>query len=394
MSNFDVQRARQDTLGCHDLVHFNNAGASLMPAPVAQSQYRYLALEERFGGYETEASEAGLLQGFYSSMATLLNCKAGEIAFVENATRAWDMAFYSFKFKPGDKILTTLSEYGSNVIAYLQRRQRDGIEVIFVPDNEYGEIDTRALENLIDDRVRLISMTHIPTGGGLVNPAHAVGQIARAAGIPFLLDSCQGVGQVPLDVQKIGCDMLCGTGRKYLRGPRGTGLLYVREQLIEHLEPPLLDQHAASLISPTCYEIRSDARRFENWEQNLAGKAALKTAIDYAMSYGLASIQTRVYQLAAQLRLKLAALDGVQLTDQGREQCGIVTFVAQQCSPAEIKAGLSAHRINVSTSKGSGSLVSFQARGLTEVIRASLHYYNTDQEIDYFIDVLDQVLRR
>lgn len=394
MSKFDIERARRDTLGCHELIHFNNAGAALMPKPVARSQRHYLELEERFGGYEIAAREADTLEGFYTSMAALLNCDAGEIAFVENATRAWDMAFYSFIFKPGDKILTTISEYGSNVIAYQQRSRRDGIEVVFVPDNAYGEIDTHALEQLIDDRVKLISMTHIPTGGGLVNPAQKVGQIARAAGIPFLLDSCQGVGQMPINVKEIGCDIVTGTGRKYLRGPRGTGLLYVRQGLIEQLDPPFLDQHAAELISPTSYVISKDARRFENWEQNFAGKAALKTAIDYAMSYGLESIQARVYELAAQLRYQLAKLDGVSLTDQGREKCGIVTFTTQQCSPGDIKAGLSAQQINLGTSKGSGSLVSFKARGLTEVVRASLHYYNTEQEIDHFIDVLQQILRR
>lgn len=364
-----------------------------MPVPVSDVLHEYLRQEERYGGYETAEKEIGTLESFYQVSARLLNCDPSEIAYVENATRAWDMAFYAFKFKPGDKILTTIAEYGSNVIAYNQQAERYGVEIVFVPNDEHGQIDVNALQNLIDERVKLISITHIPTSGGLVNPAEKVGAIAKAAGIPFLLDSCQGVGQIPLDVEAIGCDILCGTGRKYLRGPRGTGLLYVRSEWIERLEPPLLDQHAATLLSPTSYQIRADARRFENWEQFYAGKAALAMAIDYAMVWGLPEIRDRVYELASKLRWLLAEIDGVVVTDEGAEQCGIVTFYAQQMTPTAIKKALAEHRINVSTSEGSGNLVSFRQRGLKAVVRASLHYYNSDDEIDYFVDTLRKILK-
>ena len=285
-------------------------------------------------------------------------------------------------------MLTALAEYGSNVVAYLQQAKRFGVEIIFVPNDEYGQIDTKALANLIDDKVKLITITHIPTGGGLVNPAAEIGKIAKAANIPFILDSCQSVGQIPINVEEIGCDVLCITGRKYLRGPRGTGLLYARKELIENLDPPLLDQHAAELISTTEYKIRPDAKRFENWEQYCAGKYALSVAIDYALTWGLDSIQKRIYSLADLLRSKLSQIDSLQLTDEGVEKCGIVTFVSKNSAPSEIKKALSDHKINVSTSKGSGNLVSFNARGLTEVVRASVHYFNTESEIEYFVSIL------
>jgi len=390
---FNIHRARSETRACEEIVHFNNAGSSLMPVPVSDLLHEYLHKEERYGGYETANKEHDLLENFYTASAKLLNCKPKEIAYVENATRAWDMAFYAFKFQPGDRILTTIAEYGSNVIAYNQQAKRYGVEIVFVPNDEHGQIDVAAMANLIDERVKLISITHIPTGGGLVNPATDVGKLARAAGIPYLLDSCQGVGQIPLDVNKLGCDMLCGTGRKYLRGPRGTGLLYVRESLIGDLEPPLLDQHAAKLLSPTEYEIRSDARRFENWEQYFAGKVALGKAIDYALSWDIAQTRDRIYMLAETLRTKLTAIDGVTVTDEGVEKCSIVTFMAEQTDVTTIKQALAAEGINVTTPRGSGSLVSFQQRGLQELVRASLHYYNTEDEIDYFVTTLEKVLR-
>lgn len=392
MQKFDIDHARKDTPACTDLTHFNNAGASLMPTPVTEALHSYLQSEADIGGYETQALYAESLDNIYHSAARLLNCRADEIAYIENATRAWNMAFYALKFEPGDKILTTIAEYGSNVIAYLQQAKRTGVEVIFVPNDEYGQIDTVALSQMIDKNVKLISMTHIPTGGGLVNPAVEVGRIAKTHNILYLLDTCQSVGQMPIDVQTIGCDILCITGRKYLRGPRGTGLLYVRKDLLLELDPPLLDQHAAELISPTEYVIRDDARRFENWEQFFAGKYALGVAIDYAMEWGLDAIQNRVYYLADYLREGLAQIDGITLTDEGIEKCGIVTFTSKHKTPSEIKAAFAAKKINVSTSKGSGSLVSFQHRGLSEVVRASVHYFNTETEIDFLIESLSELL--
>lgn len=389
---FDIDRARRETRACENLIHFNNAGSSLMPSPISDTLHAFLTKEEEFGGYETAHLEEAALERFYASFAKLLNCESSEIAYVENATRAWDMAFYSFKFNQGDKILTTISEYGSNVIAYLQQARRYGVELVFVPNDDYGQIDVEALGKMIDGRTKLISISHIPTGGGLVNPAKEVGKIAKEAGIPFLLDACQSIGQIPLDVKDIGCDMASGTGRKYLRGPRGTGLLYVSKEWANRLEPPMLDQHAANLISPSQYEIEPGAKRFENWEQYFAGKAALGVAADYAMTWGLEAIQSRIYALASLLRTKLTAIDGLTVTDEGKEQCGIVTFMTEQKTPPDIKAELAKRRINVSTPAGSGSLVSFQHRGLSHLVRASLHYFNTEKEIETFCDALQEIL--
>lgn len=393
VESFDIKRAREETKYCDEVIHFNNAGAALMSIPVATQLYDYLHQEERIGGYETADRNVDLLDNFYHASAQLLNCDADEIAFADNATRAWSMAFYSFKFAAGDKILTTYAEYGSNVIAYNQQAERYGVEVMFVPNDEYGQLDTAALANMIDDQVKLIAISHIPTGSGMVQPVHEIGRIAQSANIPFLLDACQSVGQLPVDVQAIGCDIASGTGRKFLRGPRGTGLLYVRKNLIEQLTPPFLDIHAAELTSSTTYQMHPNAKRFETWEQYFAGKAALGTAIEYALSYGLDAIQARIYQLAATLRTELRTLNGVTVLDEGVEQCGIVTFTADQLPPVAIKTHLDAHKINVSLSKLSGgNFVHFKHRNLTGAVRASVHYYNTDEEIGRFIERLQTIL--
>lgn len=389
MNELDIARFRAETRGCEGAIHFNNAGASLPPARVSDHLYGYLRDEELTGGYETADMRRAELEHFYAAVAQLLNAAPEEIAFVENATRAWDMAFYALPLKPGDRILTTVAEYGSNLIAYLQQARKTGAELVVVPNDANGQIDLEQLEVLIDERVKLISISHIPTGGGLVNPAAAVGRIARKHGIPYLLDACQSAGQMPLDVEELGCDMLSATGRKYLRGPRGTGFLYVRKSWIEKLEPPLLDQHAADLIDGEHFVIRPDARRFENWERFFAGQAALGTAIDYAMEIGLDLIQQRVFALADTLRTELGQMSDIRVTDEGVEKCGIVTFQHGRLGCRDVKTALQEQGIKVSTSSGPGMKLSYMARGLDAgLVRASVHYYNSEAELERFLAVI------
>lgn len=389
---FDIQRARQETPGCTNVIHFNNAGSSLMPQPVLDATIGHLQLEAQIGGYEAVERQINTLEHAYDAAAALINCSRAEIAFVENATRAWDMAFYSIPFRSGDRILTAMSEYASNYIAYLQIAQKTGAIVEPIPNDAHGQISLEALSNAIDERVKLISITHVPTSGGLVNPVAAIGKIARAAGILYLVDACQSVGQMPIDVQEIGCDMLSATGRKYLRGPRGTGFLYVRREVLEHLEPPFLDLHAATWIARDRYEICPDARRFENWETNYAGKIGLATAIDYAMQWGLDNIWRRTKTLAYQLRTQLTTLPGVIVRDRGITQCGIVTFTIEGLDPEDIQQQLATQHINVSVSIRSSTHLDMEARGLTSMVRASVHYYNTEEEITQFCAHIEKLI--
>lgn len=388
---FDLERARRETPGCANVLHFNNAGAALMPQPVIDAAINHLQLETQIGGYEAAEAEREAVNHAYEAAARLLGCGRDEIAFVENATRAWDMAFYSLPLRPGDRILTATAEYASNYIAFLQAARKTGAVVEAIPNDEYGQLSVEALRRAIDERVKLIAITHVPTNGGLVNPAPAVGQIAREAGIPYLLDACQSIGQMPIDVETIGCDMLSATGRKYLRGPRGTGFLYVRRSLLECLEPPFLDMHAAEWTARDAFEVRPDARRFENWETNYAGKIALGVAIDYALQWGLACVKQRVFTLGETLRARLHELPGLKTHDLGQERCGIITFSVDGREPETIRLALTQHRINVSVSNRNSTLLDMEARGLENIVRASVHYYNSEEEIERFCETLKNI---
>jgi selenocysteine lyase/cysteine desulfurase len=390
--SIDTDRVRAKTPGCTNVLHFNNAGAALPPQPVLDAQVGHLEREAMIGGYEAAAEAEPNLQRTYDAIAEMLGCAADEVALLENATRAWDMAFYAMPFESGDRILTSRAAYASNHIACLQVAERTGASVDVVPSTEHGEVDIDALRRMMDADVALIALTHVPTNGGLVNPAAEVGAVAQEAGVPFLLDACQSAGQMPLPVDEIGCTMLSGTGRKYLRGPRGTGFLYVRRDCIERLEPPLLDLHAATWTGPDTYEIQPDARRFENWESHVAGQVGLGVAVDYAQNLGLGAIFDRIQHVASTLREALRTVFGVTVRDVGRTQSGITTFSAEKMTAAEIQAALRERDINVSVSPRSSTRLDAEARDLPDLVRASVHYYNTEDEIDRFVSALRDVL--
>ncbi len=384
----DIAKVRADTPGIHHGIHLLACGAALMPQAVVDAIVEHTELEARIGGYEAYQARAEELDSTYDSVARLLNAKPQEIALVENATVGWCLAFYSLPLKEGDRILTCEAEYAANYVAYLQRAKRDGIIIDVVPSDASGALDVLALEDMITERTALISTTWIPTNGGLINPAEKIGAIAKAHDIPFLLDACQAVGQMPVDVEALQCDFLSATARKFLRGPRGAGFLYVREKWLETLEPVMIDHFAAPWVSREGYELRPDARRFESWENNYALRAGLKAACDYALEIGLDMIQSRSFGLAALLREQLEDIPGAQIQDLGEKQCAIVSFTIEGLDPTATADKLRENGIAIGTSNLSSTRIDAERRQLPLMLRAAPHYYNTEEDIAALIAAL------
>lgn len=381
----DIDRIRAETPAASRLVYLHNAGAALMPAPVISAMKQHIDLESDIGGYAAADRESDRLDAVYGSVARLLNAAPEEIALVENATVAWQMAFYALPFRKGDRILTAEAEYAANYVAFLQVAKRTGVTIEIVPSDSSGELDVHALERMIDERVKLIAITWVPTNGGLVNPAAAIGKIARAHGIPYLLDACQAVGQMAVDVEAIGCDMLSATGRKFLRGPRGTGFLYVRRALLQQLEPPMIDHFAAPWVSRDEYRLRDDARRFETWENNYAARLGLGAAVDYALDIGMGPIEQRCCLLAGRLRRGLTSVCGITIRDLGRTPGAIVSFTMDGYDADAIVSSAAAVGITIGASDPSSTRIDAELRALPPLVRASPHYYNTEAEIDRLI---------
>ncbi|MCK1419599.1 aminotransferase class V-fold PLP-dependent enzyme [Bradyrhizobium sp. 180] len=381
----DIDQIRSDTPAASRLAYLHNAGAALMPAAVVAAMKQHIDLESDIGGYAAADQEARRLEAVYGSAARLLNAAPDEIALVENATVAWQMAFYALQFRKGDRILTAEAEYAANYVAFLQVAKRTGAVIEVVPSDASGELDVQALERMLDERVKLIAITWAPTNGGLVNPAAAVGRTARAHGIPYLLDACQAIGQMEVDVEAIGCDMLSATGRKFLRGPRGTGFLYVRRAMLQGLEPPMIDHFAAPWVSRDEYRLRDDARRFETWENNYAARLGLGAAVDYALAIGLGPIEQRCRLLADRLRSGLACIRGIKIRDLGRTPGAIVSFTMDGHEADAIVSSAAAAGITIGASDPSSTRIDAEIRALPPVVRASPHYYNTEAEIDGLI---------
>lgn len=386
--SFPLTQIREDTPGVNEVIHFNNCGSALPPTPVLETVINHLKREASIGGYEAADEAQERLNAVYGSTAKLIGSEPDEIAVIENATRAWDMAVYGYKFSPGDRVLLCRAEYVSNVIALLQLKERHQIEIIVIDDDEYGQIDLVHLEQELAKGAEMVTLTHTPTSGGLINPAESVGTLCNAYNTFFVLDACQSIGQIPINVKEIGCQVLSATSRKYLRGPRGVGFLYVEESALDQIEPPFLDLRAATWTSDMGYEIVDGAKRFENWETNFAGKLGLGAAIDYALDLTVEKTSIRLKALAEILRSKLASLNQLSIHDQGQDKGGIVTFSIEGLESEVVSQKLRVQKINTSTTAPGAARFDLDHRGIPTVVRASTHYYNSEEEIDCFVSAV------
>ncbi len=388
----DVDALRADTPGCHDVVHLNNAGAALQPGPVLRAVTDHLELEGRIGGYEAADRRAGAVEEGRAAVGRLLGADPANVAFTEHATAAFSQALSSIPFREGDLILTTRNDYVSNQLAFLSLERRMGVRVERVPDAPEGGVDARALEGEVHRRrPRLVAVTHVPTNSGLVQPVEDVGRICRERDVLYLVDACQSVGQIPLDVEAIGCDFLSATARKFLRGPRGAGFLFVSDRVLEAgLEPLFPDLRGADWIAPDLYQPAPDATRFETWEFNHALLLGTGEAARYALRTGVEAIGERIRSLAARLRERLADLEGVRVLDRGAELCGIVSVAVEGGPPEELVRDLREEGIHTSAVSLESALLDLEEKGVEGALRISPHAYNTVEETDRLVEALAQ----
>jgi cysteine desulfurase/selenocysteine lyase len=389
----EIQQIRIETKGTSERIHFNNAGASLPPDVVVETVVNYLNEEAVYGGYETEYRYREELENTYTLIAKLINADNNEVAIVENASTAWGLAFNGITFEKGDIIITSEMEYVTNLMGFLNAKKSYGIEIKVIPNDEHGNFSLSVLEDAISPQTKLIAITHIPSTSGSMMPIIEIGKIARKHSILYLVDACQSAGQLPIDVREIDCDILAVTGRKYLRAPRGTGILYVKKEVQDKLKLILMDSHTAEWVSETDFKIRDDARRFEVYEKNRALTLGLGKAVEYAMNIGIDRIWQRVQNLAGKMRKQLEDIDGITVHDHGDQKCGIVTFSVNGVDSALVKSELATKGINVSVGKAISTLIYMNKNHLNSVARASIHYYNTEGEIKAMCDALTTMIR-
>ncbi|MFT7647911.1 MAG: cysteine desulfurase/selenocysteine lyase [Candidatus Poriferisodalaceae bacterium] len=377
----DIAAVRADTPAVARLNHLNNAGAALSPTPVLEATIEHLRAEAELGGYEAHDAHLAALDDFYAGTAQLLGAHSHEIAFTGGASESWWRAFSAVPLAAGDRVLVGRSEFVASALGLMQAMQR-GVDVVLVPDDPTGMVDLEAMERLLDDRVKLVCLTHVPMTSSGINPAAEVGALAHSVGAMFLLDACQSVGQMPVDVDALACDFLTATGRKWLRGPRGTGLLYARSTVLDRLNDPVFtDGRAIDWDREMGYRVEPGAQRFEIGERSFATKRGLGVAVRYALDVGLDAIAERARALAHELRLLLTDVPTVTLLDSGTERCAIVPFVVEGIATDEAVAALRAQHINIAGPPARASRHNITSHGVESVLRAAPHYYNESAEL-------------
>jgi selenocysteine lyase/cysteine desulfurase len=379
-----LSRWRADTPGCERLVHLNNAGAALTPLPVRQAVADHLALESEIGGYEAADARVDALGRAYAALGRLLGAAPRNLAMQQNSTVAFAQAFAAFDLGPGDLILTSRADYASNQIMYLALARRRGVEIVRAPDAPEGGIDLGAVRELVSRRrPALLALTWVPTNSGLVQPAETVGEICRDAGVPYILDACQAVGQMPVDVSRLHCDYLAGSARKFLRGPRGVGFLYVSDRALAAGAYPLtVDMHGATWSEPEEFALTPDARRFESWEIAYALVLGMGAAAEYALAVGVEAFWERSWALARYARERLATIEGVRVLDRGPALCAIATAELGGRPAEAVKLALRERGINTSSPGRDDAVIDMDEKGAASALRVSPHYYNTADEID------------
>ena len=378
----DLAPAREETPGCLDQVFLDSAGSALPTTQVHRAVVAHLEREARVGGYRAAAERSEDLAALPVGLGRLLGCDADLLALTDSATRAWDLFVTALPWAPGDRVLVCGTEYASNAIALLQRARLDGITVEVVPSGPDGLVDLDALESMLDERVRMVSLVHVPTNSGQVAPVGDVVDLAHRAGALVLLDACQSVGQLRVDVRELGVDALSATGRKWLRAPRGTGFLYVRREVLEGLEPAAADLRGATWTSADGYELAAGARRFELWEYDVAARLGMKVAVDQLLGLGIDPVEATVRARAADLRTALGEVPGVTVRDPGPDLSGIVSFTVAGVAAEEVRDRLAGQRVTVSVSGAGSTRLDMTARGLDAVVRASPHYFNGPDDLE------------
>jgi selenocysteine lyase/cysteine desulfurase len=387
----NIEQWRNDTPGCSGMIHFNNAGASLMTRQVADSIRHYIDREVMEGGYELARKEDAAINGFYDLGAKLLNCRPRNIAYTTNATDGFNRALSSIPFKAGDVILVSMNDYPSNYITFISLERRLGVKFVQIDNTPEGEMDLDDLRaKLKKYSPKLVSVTQVPTSSGLVQPVEAIGEIMKDSDSLYIVDACQSLGQLPVDARSIHADFISGTFRKFLRGPRGAGILYVSDKALSvGLEPLFMDLQGAEWTGKDQYKPKADAKRYEDWECAYALLMASSTALEYLLDIGVENVAARNKVLNDTLRNGIREQGKYTLQDRGKDPCSIITFTMPGRTAAEVKEQFAARRINVHTIGRDAAIFEFDEKAIDWVVRLSPHYYNTADEIACFLDVLD-----
>lgn len=391
-AGIDVAAERARTLGTRTRHYFNSAGAGLASSGVMSGMIDHLRKEERAGSYEAANAVVPELDAIYSAAAQLLGCDTDEISLHDAATTGLRVVFDALRLGAGDTVIAPRSSYVSQALRLLTLEKVDGVTLRIIENAPDGTVDLAELEAaLIAAPGAVISAVHVPTSSGLVEPVAEIGVLAQRHGAVYVLDATQSVGQIDIDVRAIGCDVLVATGRKFLRGPRGTAFNYVRRGFLETLKPWAPDVRGSEWSGETEWVTPVAARSLETWEAAIAGRIGLGLAIREALERGMPATEAFIADGAARLRAAFSEIDGVTVVDPPAATAGIVTFTVDGMHARDVSKELRARRIDTIAIPASHAQWDLGARGIEAVVRASVHVYNDQSDFDAFIAAVTDI---
>lgn len=423
------------------VIHFNHAGASPSPSSVIERVVEHMYLEQRIGGYTAAVAVEQEMDQVHENIAKLIHALPSEIALVESATVAWTRLFYSMVEhhertttvssgrSQSKVILVSENAYGAQIVAMVKwTEEHGGWKILAIPSalqddgSSTGMVDLVILETMLRGEyetsegildpttIALVCVTHIPTNSGVANPVEQVGRLLyqHARHAFYLLDACQSVGQRDVNVKEIRCHGLCATGRKYLRAPRGTGFLFVDEVTASVLRPSHVDHecalitkvpstYPASIAVTLDYKFQDHAKRFSFYESSASTKLGFGEAVRYALedAGGMASIAERIQENATYLQSRLITIPNVTLYYPGTTS-GLVVFQTNR-NAALVKDLLftpdqDGNQFDVSVVPSTSTPLDSARTNVPNLVRASVSYVTTAEEIDLFCKRLQEIL--
>jgi cysteine desulfurase / selenocysteine lyase len=376
--------------------YLNNAGAGIMSTKTYEVIINYLKLEREIGAYHAAAKSKTLSDNFYINAAKLINANSpSEIAYMDSASRGWNMIVYGTPLKKGDTILTLSSEFGTNLITLFNYAKLNDFKVCVIKCDINGSFLIEEIENKLKEGAKLIAISHAVAHGSIINPVEEIGKLAKKYGAYYIVDGCQTVGQIKVDVQSIQCDAYMTTGRKWLCGPRGTGFLYVKSS--SQMRTTQLDLASADLIfddnlNLIRIEVRNDAKQFELWEKSFANLLGLSSAIEECLESKIEVISVKIQELSNKLRFAASSNENIKLIGKTISLSGILGFYLDDYSKESyVQNEFDKFDLRISTMSDWDCPMHFPKNGANKIFRLSPHFYTDNDTIEKACEIISKI---
>ena len=371
-------------------INFNNAGASKNPKFVVNKIKEYLDEEVIFGGYYAAEKNKKHIINFYKNLSFLINCHESEISFVPSSTYGWNFFLDSVNLEKGDNTIIFDNEYGNNFLSLLKKKN---VEIRVSEIDTNGKICLSNLKKKIDKKTKIICVCHIASQSGNIQNVEEICKVSKKLNnqIIFLLDACQSIGHIKIDVKKINCDVMVGSGRKYLRGPRGTGFMYIKDSIKKNIRPSIFDSR--SCVLKKMKTILYKKNLFETFEFPPALIIGLSESLSYLNKLGIKKIEKKIKNLSIYFRKKIKKINSVTVYENPLLLSGINTMSVEKKPVEKIHKYLLKKNILTSICSTSTSYHHFEKMNVKKLLRISFHHYNTRKEIDYLVEVLNDLAK-